>query len=277
MTAGTADIAGYLRARGAVTVADGTAAIVGNDSYTQPNGVMGYAGSTVGASGIFGKHIHNTNPGSGVNGQSTWFNGVEGTSQYGNAVYGYAVAGYGGKFESGPGGFALVLGGRMSTNNSALVTNLNADKVDGYDAASLFRYCLTNSGEATVSSGSFEIVSAVSGYQFSGSGRTVTLQAVSDQRLKTDIKDEPLGLDFIMQLRPKIGRMKHNPALLSHFFLMQDLYGILGTLDDELSHYDFIHDRGLSDKTALIGPIVNAIQTLSDRVDRLTTVILNKG
>jgi len=110
------------------------------------------------------------------------------------------------------------------------------------------------------------------GYKFACSGNTVTATDISDSRLKLAIMPEALGLDFIRTLKPRIFRMRHDPALLHHGFIADDLGDLLQTEHDGLHHRNADGTRGMG-APQLIGPIVNAIQQLSAKFDaHLSTI-----
>ena len=87
VTAGTLDTTGYIRARGAVSVDGNNAAIIANDTITQPFGV--YAKGTL-CGGRFSSN--GATYASGVNGTSTIGYGVYGYTNTGRGVLGYADA-----------------------------------------------------------------------------------------------------------------------------------------------------------------------------------------
>lgn len=124
---GVAQFDGYNNAGGTIS------AIVANYSGNQTNGVFGSAGT--GGYGIKGSAGSN---GTGaINGDGGTKNGVEGSTYGGSA--------YGGIFANGGSGVALYnFLGTFVNNNSTLVTNLNADYLDGQHASAF----------ATVASGS---------------------------------------------------------------------------------------------------------------------------
>lgn len=109
------DVSGYVRASGVALSGDTYAAIIGDVSTSNPTrvGVSGFSGD--GGTGVFG------NAGT---------SGVTGTSGSGIGVYGSATTGTGIKAESSF-GTALSVLGPMTISSTALVTNLQADSVDG--------------------------------------------------------------------------------------------------------------------------------------------------
>lgn len=201
---------------------------------------------------------------------------------------GIGVAGdgvqYGGYFYSA--NVALFVEGKMAITNSTLVSNLNADLLDGYHASSFSltghthsQYSTTSqtptqfhtqAGTGNVSAGSvyFYTSSGLTDYQFfSDGGGSVGLRAVSDERLKQGIAPETLGLEFVKQLAPKQFRMKSAPEVQQHGFVAQDLEALISGADSLRMQYpDGV--KGMS-YTALIGPLVKAIQELTAKVEAL--------
>lgn len=93
------------------------------------------------------------------------------------------------------------------------------------------------------------------------------LRAVSDERLKQGIAPELLGLEFVKQLAPKQFRMKSAPEVQQHGFIAQDLEALISGTDSLRMQYpDGV--KGMS-YTALIGPLVKAIQELTAKVEAL--------
>lgn len=127
----------------------------------------------------------------------------------------------------------------------------------------------TNSGTALVSSNvlNFYTGTGLTAYQFVGSGNTVTLQSVSDKRLKENILPEILGLEFINLLKPvqfnRIGQtIKH------HGFLADDLQKLVPDTTDSFNQTYPDGTKGL-DYIALLAPLVKAVQELTAKVSSL--------
>ncbi|NBQ97249.1 MAG: tail fiber domain-containing protein [Microbacteriaceae bacterium] len=123
----------------------------------------------------------------------------------------------------------------------------------------------TDSGTAIVSGGFITFTSPYSPTRFQGAGNSVTLNSSSDIRLKKNIKDEYLGLDFIMKLTPKTfeftGDTK-NQDLLHHGFIAQDIEILIP--DEDALVYIYSGEAGVDTRgfntVELIGPLVKAIQ-----------------
>ena len=223
-----------------------TAAVHGNPGRVSGVGVAGYSDAVIGA-GVLGDHN-----GSGF------------------GVHGYASssAGYGVWAENTGGGVALQVAGKMAISSTTVVTNLNADMVDGKHADSLCQIVPTDSGTCTVSGNGFNLNCLISGTRTRGTSNFVYIENISDRRLKKDIKKETLGLNFINQLMPVQYRLKSRPQTKHHGFIAQDLKGLIDGDDDSLfqTHEDGMHGV---DYMSLIGPLVKAVQELSQQVKEL--------
>lgn len=223
-----------------------TAAVHGNPGRVSGVGVAGYSDAVIGA-GVLGDHN-----GSGF------------------GVHGYASssAGYGVWAENTGGGVALQVAGKMAISSTTVVTNLNADMVDGKHAGSLCQIVPTDSGTCTISGNGFNLNCLISGIRTRGTSNFVYIENISDRRLKKDIKKETLGLNFINQLLPVQYRLKSRPGTKHHGFIAQDLKGLIDGDDDSLfqTHEDGMHGV---DYMSLIGPLVKAIQELSQQVKEL--------
>jgi hypothetical protein len=172
------------------------------------------------------------------------------------------------------GGTALHVGGNMTIDNSTLVVNLNADKLDGFHANSLCQKINTQAGTAYCYpyDGSFWLTSYVSGVTSRLIGTNeVNLYTSSDARIKHDIRKEVLGLDFINKLKPKTYRLNSLPGRLVHGFIAQDV-GKLGLAKDDVLFEE--HSNGVlgTDYVAIIAPLVKAVQELTKRVRELESL-----
>jgi len=110
-------------------------------------------------------------------------------------------------------------------------------------------------------------------YNFFGSGNTLTLQAVSDKRLKDDIQDEALGLDFVTKLRPvTFTRSDIEQTTKFHGFLADDVQLLVTDTNDSLNQ---THENGIKslDYIGLISVLTKAVQELNIKVNQLTTRI----
>lgn len=126
---------------GSVTSDSTTWAIVANNASASTGGVIGWAGSA--GAGIRGNCVSSLSSS----------RGVEGIAASGTGVYGLASTGVGVKAQVTGAGTALQVLGKMTIDNSTLVTNLNADQVDGVHASALAKLSGGNtfSGDQTFS------------------------------------------------------------------------------------------------------------------------------
>jgi hypothetical protein len=91
-------------------------------------------------------------------------------------------------------------------------------------------------------------------------GGQVAWSNLSDARLKENIRDLGLGLDFVMQLRPVSFTMKQGNGRTDMGFLAQDMEALLGD-DYNVLGIGADKDRTLSLRgTDLIAPLVKAVQ-----------------
>ncbi|SOD19383.1 tail fiber domain-containing protein [Nitrosomonas ureae] len=216
----------------------GNAAVTANQSQNALNGIVGYADSGSGGTGVIAV-------GSGL-----------------------AVA----LLASGRSNFqgnASFQGG-ISTTSTTLVSNLNADMVDGKHAVSLCSTVVPETGTCTVSGGGFNLISNVTSQQVRGNNSNgLIIETVSDERTKFDIHPETLGLDFIDSVNFITFRNKSKPGLNYHGWTAQNLIPLMnGKFDDALLH---INGDGMygSDYISMIGPMGLAIQQLRKEVNLL--------
>ena len=229
-----------------------------NDGGTVAGGLLA-KGANSGGFGVHGKIVSGSLLSVGVKGENTGGRGVEGSATTGVGVYATATT-----------GTALAVVGKMTMTNTTLVTNLNADMVDGLQGSALCNVVTTNTGTCTVSGGGFQNLvtgSLASTIQTRGTGNIVYIENVSDARLKTDIQDESLGLDFINSLRPRSFRMLSSQSVKSHGLIYQEVFKLLSECDSLAMLND--NEIGGVDYNGIVSPIIKAIQQLSDSVDQL--------
>lgn len=144
---------------GANSTSAGNSAILGNNTLSQPIGVAGFTQPTVVGYGVYGYNsTAASNVGAGVYGVADG-SGASGVRGISNNVGGYGVR------ATNTGGVALdIFGGTMTTANNTLVTNLNADLLDGNHATAF----------ATVASGT----DAYAANRLNGSAGTNVLRFV---------------------------------------------------------------------------------------------------
>ena len=255
---GTADIsiAGTAKFDGTTPSGGTNYAGVFNESQNTPNGVYGWAGTN--GIGVLG----------GASGAGTSSIGVAGSNTSGKGVMGSATNGIG-VYATASIGTALHVQGKMTISSTSLVSNLNADMLDGSHGTSFCKTIDGNSGVATVSSSNFNILCTVAGVTTVGSGASITIQNTSDRRLKHDIKSESLGLNFINRLKPVTYRMNNMPEILYHGFIAQDMEGII-----DIGSNDCLYRKNPDgyygvDYVGMIAPLVRALQELTAKVESL--------
>lgn len=189
--------------------------------------------------------------------------------------------------------------------STSLVTGLNADQVDGNDASAFAtaghnhsgvylpvagtaadssllggidsngytKVVLGDTGTATAGGGGLNMVMGTGlapTYQVSCAGNVITLQTVSDERLKQDIEDETHGLAFIQALRPRRFRFISAPEYQQHGFVAQELASV-AIPNEEKDSLAFTNPNGMMGigHLALIAPLVKAVQELAAQVQAI--------
>lgn len=128
------DITGQGKFGGSVSSDSTTWAVVCNSASASTGGIIGWAGSA--GAGVRGNCVSSLSSS----------RGVEGIAASGTGVYGVASSGVGVKAQVTGAGTALQVLGPMTIDNSTLVTNLNAQKWNGFTTGSV----TTGSATATV-------------------------------------------------------------------------------------------------------------------------------
>lgn len=230
-----------------------------NTSLTQQNGIYSVTSTGFSIRGVA------SSVGVGVFGSTSGTaSGVQGTSTNSGGIG--VVA------SNSAGGTALSVSGKMTITSNALVTNLNADTVDGYHANSFSRIFWGNSGSAAPSVGSINIgASGLSGVTVTASGNTITITSTSDAKRKMAIQDEKFGLDFINKLHPVTYRWrdKSRDKIKYHGFIYQDILGLENFDEDDSLCRVLENGDGSVDYVSLIAPMVNAIKELTQRIKEL--------
>jgi hypothetical protein len=151
---------GVAQFEGANSTTAGNSALIGNNSLAQPIGLTGFTQPTVVGYGVYGYNSQSaSNVGSGVHGvaDGSGASGIRGISN--------SSGGFGVKATNNSGGVGLdVSNGTMTTASNTLVTNLNADLLDGNHATAF----------ATVASGT----DAYAANRLNGSAGTNVLRFV---------------------------------------------------------------------------------------------------
>jgi hypothetical protein len=282
-----------------------SAAILANLSLGQNVGVEAYTNSTFPTSGAFRAYNQSGSGGNAIYAsQSGAGNGILGASVAGNGVLGTGATGVVGNGTigvqgngGGPGGVgvqavntggaaaALDVIGDMRINSSSLVANLNADLLDSYQGSTYARVFATNSGDANPSSSriiingntSTGIPGAYVATSGSGDAVVITVQSTSpsDVRLKQEIAETDLGLDFVNKLRPVSYKLIADPKQQKGYgFIANEVEDLIG-LDSSLVYYE--PDWTVGDQKGFktihypsyIAVLVKAIQELSAEIETL--------
>jgi len=166
-----------------------------------------------------------------------------------------------------------------------LVANLNADLLDSYQGSTYARVFATNSGDANPNNSriifngntSTGIPGAYVGTTGSGDTVVITVQTTSpsDVRLKKEIAETDLGLDFVNKLRPVSYKLIADPKQQKGYgFIANEVEDLIG-LDSSLVYYE--PDWTVGDQKGFktihypsyIAVLVKAIQELSAEVETL--------
>jgi hypothetical protein len=241
---------------GATNDAGSVCALLVNSSRNQAGGIRVYSGSS--GIGIY------ANSDTGSAGYGGFFR-RQGAGSAGAALIAISSTAAPGMIaQNDSTGNALEVNGRMTITSTSTVGNLSADMVDGYHVASLCNRIGSHSGTATVSGSTFNIFTTVSGVTTTGSGSNINIISTSDERLKQDIAPEPLGLDFINDLRPVEYRLRARPEMKYHGFIAQDMRALI-TADDDCLYQENLDGTLGTDYVGLIAPAVKSIQQLAAR------------
>lgn len=163
-----------------------------------------------------------------------------------------------------------------ATNATNATTASNANSLGGTSASGWCRGIVCDVGTATAAGYGFSLLSLISGVETAViSSNNIRIRNVSDIRLKKEVVEEVLGMDFINRLRPVTFRMKKDPALRQHGFIAQEVEQVLGVEGDSLAH---THDDGVMgvDYMAMVGVLVKGMQELHDKIHRLEKQINDK-
>jgi len=105
----------------------------------------------------------------------------------------------------------------------------------------------------------------------------VAFTAASDKRLKKDIQDLNIGLDFILKLRPVSYQMKHLDDIRTNWgFLAQEIEEIVGT-ENAILTVGGDKDRTLGLRyTDFVAPLVKAVQEQQREIKDLQSKLLKE-
>lgn len=184
-------------------------------------------------------------------------------------------------------------GGSTSTylRNDGAWSAVDAASLGGVTATSWARVFPTNSGTANAAgsglnlfgSTSTGIAGAYVGTSGSGNVVTFTVQSTSpsDIRLKSDIQDVDLGLDFVKKLRPVSYKLKADPKQQKGYgFIAQEVEQLIGN-GSSLVYYE--PDWKVGEETGFntihypsyIAVLTKAIQELTAKVENLEQQLAN--
>ena len=175
--------------------------------------------------------------------------------------------------------------GQVAVANGTTCTNLSADLIDGYDSTSIVGYMICDVGAAVASNAAITIKMGQGlwpTYHTVGTGSLISMEEdPSDIRVKEEIQDELLGLNFINSLNPITfkyidGRVSPQTGerVLMHGVIAQDVQAIIGDPDIDCM-LERRKDDGmlLVNYTQLTTPTIKAVQELSAKVDLQETLI----
>jgi len=263
----------------------GVAGLYTNVQVTGASNTFGIGAMSVSnAAGFGGNALSVTNNGTG-NGITAIANSTGSTRNsilaigYGTSSGGAAV------YASNIGNYGLYCAGQFGIDNNTLVTNLNANYLQGYSGSDYARIFATNSGNANAGGSGVNILgSAATGIVgayvgTSGTGNIVTIEvqttSPSDIRLKEEIANSDLGLAFVNQLRPVSYKLKADPKHQKGYGFIADEVEEIIPLGSSLVYHE--PDWKVGDETGFktihypsyIAVLTKAIQELSTKVAAL--------
>ena len=284
----------------------GVAGLYTNVSISGASNTLGIGAlSATNAAGFGGNALNVTNNGTG-HGITSIAYGTGSTRNsvlalgYGTSTNGAAV------YAANSGNYGLYCSGQFGIDNSTVVTNLNANYLQGYTASNFMltgstatdsnalggvvasswaRIFATNSGNANAGGSGVNLLGSTStgiaGAYVGTSGTsnivtfTVQTTSPSDIRLKEEIADSNLGLAFVKQLRPVSYKLKTDPKHQKGYgFIADEVEQIIG-LDSSLVYHE--PDWKVGDETGFktihypsyIAVLTKAIQELTAKVEAL--------
>lgn len=253
-----------------------TAAVNGNTSLGQTNGVVGGTASGSGA-GVVGVSFGG---GPGVRASGGFAFSCQGSmamtssqiignmfverSSVSNSTDFVAAGNVSGTVSS-----ANFANSATNASNATNATNAsNSNSLGGTAASGWCRGIATNSGTASAASFGFGL--SVTGslgatVRTRASGNNVFIENISDRRLKTQIRDETYGLSFVNSLRPRTYRWKAgNTKYVYHNFIAQEVLKNLKDKNDGLVMANADGTLGVGDMSSIL---TKAIQELSSKLD----------
>lgn len=273
---GNIDITGAAKFGGAVTSLGNTWAVVANESLGSYGGLIGYTSTgraaygyaTTSGIGLSGTSATNgtglaavSSSGTGAIVQSTSWNALQinGKSVQDNSTYTWNSLSI-----SAPAGSTTTV-----LHNDGVwrdpVTTARVNSAFGVASGAVVQGIGPNVGSTVLpSAGGISILATVSGVQTSGSGTVLTIQSISDRRLKEDIVDEPLGLEFVLKQRVVSYRMKGDPTLRHGWIYQEVRQHVAG--DRDCLAMENPDGFGGVDSTAMAAVLMRAVQQLEQRI-----------
>ena len=286
----------------------GVAGLYTNVSISGASNTLGIGAlSATNAAGFGGNALNVTNNGTG-HGITSIAYGTGSTRNsvlalgYGTSTNGAAV------YAANSGNYGLYCSGQFGIDNSTLVTNLNANYLQGYTASNFMltgstatdsnalggvtasswaRIFPTNSGTANAGGSGLNILGSASTgivgayVATSGTSNIVTIEVTttspSDVRLKEEIANSDLGLVFVNQLRPVSYKLKADPKHQKGYGFIADEVEQIISLGSSLVYHepDWKVGDEMGFKTihypSYIAVLTKAIQELSAKVEALET------
>jgi hypothetical protein len=265
-------------------------------SYTEAS-ISATVYATAAAAGVNGVYGRSTS-GAGVYGVSVNANGVYGTTSdnLSAGVKGYSASCVGVRGESGSSTKAAVIGNNTGSGPSVQcvtsfswgsytytapggsstaclhangtwtdpVTTARVNSAFGVAASGVCQIVVGDTGTCTVSGSGFNLTSSLSGVQCRGTSNIVYIENTSDRRLKEDIKDEELGLDWVLKQRVVSYRMRGKPTT-HHGWIYQEVKRHVASKHDALA---MLNPSGIGgvDATSMTAVLMRAVQELAERI-----------
>ena len=180
----------------------------------------------------------------------------------------------------------------ISAKAASATTADNASAIGGFAASRVPVWFWADNGGASPIDQAFNIVGdngqtmnnlyvktgGYGGATYGGIYISVKGASASDKRVKKDIEDISLGLDFINALRPVSYRLISDDTRMQGFgFIAQEIQQVLQDDTTVLSHFDPEREHGdikginVVNYESFIAPLTKAIQELSAKVTELET------
>lgn len=284
------NISGQARFRGNTTVLSVPAACHINESNNSTNGIVAYSNSGIAVQGLGtgtnGDGIYGQADGSGAeavvgfhSNQGVAVRGIASGTGYGIYSQGHArvtkdltvdgtlIATVANATNAT---FATTAGTANSVSASNITGSINAATLGSRSST---EYCYRNlcnaNGYTAVSGGDVGV--RITGTLFDtvqtrASGNTVFIENKSDISLKTNIRPEYFGSDFIKKLKPCVFELKDRMGIDTHGFIAQEVAAEIPATDSLALKNEGSELWGVSD-TGLMSVAVNTIQEILTRLE----------